>query len=112
MKNKPTFRNIENYSEIIEENDFFIQLTNEEIPDRYDANYVLLKFSPSLPEFKLIEKMHIEYQEAIQQKHLKFNWPENTGLHPELLNYFNQENYKIGMQRSEERRVGKENRNR
>lgn len=98
MKNKPTFRNIENYSEITEENDFFIQFTNEEIPDRYDANYVLLKFSPSLPEFKLIEKMHIEYQEAIQQKHLKFNWPENTGLHPELLNYFNQENYKIGMQ--------------
>lgn len=98
MKNKPTFRNIENYSEIIEENDFFIQLTNEEIPDRYDANYVLLKFSPSLQEFKVIEKMHKEYQESIQQMHLKFVWPDNIGLHPELLTYFDQESYEIGMQ--------------
>src|SRR5699024_12694987 len=97
MKNKPNFRNIDNYSEIIEENDFFIQLTNEEIPDRYDANYVLLKFSPSLQEFKVIEKMHKEYQESIQQMHLKFVWPDNKVLHTELLTYFDQVIYDIDM---------------
>lgn len=98
MKNKPTFKNIKNYGEITEENDFFIQFTNKEIPDHYEANYLLLKFSPSLQEFMLIEKMHKDYQKSIQQRHLKFDWPDNLGLHPELLSYFDKENYKIGMQ--------------
>jgi len=98
LENKPTFNDIENYSEIVEENDFFIQFTNTDIPTHYESNYLLLKFSPSLEEFKLIEKMHRDYQKSIQQNHLKMNWPENVGLHPELLNYFNQQNYKLGMQ--------------
>src|SRR5699024_11230124 len=57
-----------------------------------------LKFSPSLQEFMLIEKMHKDYQKSMQQRNLKFDWPDNLGLHPELLNYFDKENYKFGMQ--------------
>lgn len=98
MENKPTFNDIENYSEIVEENDFFIQFSNPNIPNHYDANYLLLKFSPSVEEFKLIEQMHKDYQHSIQQNHLKFNWPENVGLHPHLLSYFNENKYKIGIQ--------------
>jgi len=98
LENKPTFKNIENYSKIIEENEFFIQFTNSDIPNHYDSNYLLLKFSPSLEEFKLIEQMHKDYQKSIQQKHLKFNWPENIGLRPDLLSYLDQQNYKMGMQ--------------
>ena len=98
MNKQPEFKNIENYSEAVEENDLFTQYTNIETPNRYDSNYVSLKFSPTLQEFKLLEKMHLEYQEALQQKHLKFVWPENTGLHPDLLDYLDQKEYKIGMQ--------------
>lgn len=98
MNKPPTFKNIENYSVAVEENEFFTQYTNIETPDRYDSNYVSLKFSPNLQEFKLIEKMHLEYQETIQQKHLKFVWPEKTGLQLDLLDYLDQKDYKIGMQ--------------
>lgn len=98
MNKLPRFKNIENYSEAVEENDFFIQYTNLEIPDHYDSNYVALKFSPTLQEFKIIEKMHQEYQDEIQQTHLKFIWPENIGLHPEILDYLDKNEYKIGMQ--------------
>src|SRR5699024_477919 len=98
MKNKSTFKNIKNNVELTEKNDFIIQFTNKEFLNLYEANYLLLKFSLSLQEFMLIEKMHKDYQKSIQQRHLKFDWPDNLGLHPELLSYFDKENYKIGMQ--------------
>lgn len=92
------FSKVETYSELVEDNEFFQQYTNYEIPNQYDANFVLLKYVPSLEEFKLIEKMNIAYQNSINQSHLKYYWPDNTGLPLEVLDYFADENYQIGME--------------
>lgn len=98
MDNKPTFNQLENHRELYTENEFFIQFINEELPDRYDANCMLLKYSPTLPEFKVIEQIQIDTQEDLEQNYLKFLWPENTGLMPDVLDYLDQKEYKIGMQ--------------
>lgn len=98
MDNKPTFKNIENHRELYTENEFFIQYVNEELSDRYDANCMLLKFSPTLPEFKIIEQIQMDTQLDLKQKHIKFLWPENIGLMPNVLDYIDRKEYKIGMQ--------------
>lgn len=98
MNKKPTFNQLENHRELLSENEFFIQFFNDELPDRYDANGMLLNYSPTLPEFKVIEQIQIDTQQDLQQEHLKFLWPEDTGLLPEVLDYLDQKNYKIGMQ--------------
>jgi predicted GNAT family acetyltransferase len=98
MNKQPTFSVIESFSELIEDNDFFMQYTNQALPNHYDANFVWLKYNPTLSEFKLIESLHNDYQQAINQNHLQFYWPENTGVFIEVLNYLNEETYEIGMQ--------------
>lgn len=98
MDKKPTFNQIENHREFLAENEFFIQYFNEKLPDRYDANCMLLKYSPTLPEFTIIEQIQIDTQEDLEQNHLKFLWPEDTGIMPEVLDYLDQKDYKIGMQ--------------
>lgn len=98
MSTRLSFSDIQNFAEIIEENEFFNQYANEDLPDRYDSNYVLLHYSPTLPEFSVIEQIQKDFvfYENDQQKHLKFKWPEDTGIMVELFDYLNQENYKIG----------------
>jgi len=98
MESQPSFSDIEKYSTVVEDNEFFTQYTNQTLAEQYDANFVLLKFPPVLAEFKVIEKMHLEYQLAIGQTHLHFYWPENAGLYMEILDYFSAENYEVGMQ--------------
>lgn len=98
MTTQPTFQAIEPYSHLVESNDFFSQYTNLDIPGHYDANFVLLNFNPTLPEFQLVEKMHREYQKSIEQTHLHFYWPEDTGIFVDLLDYLNEENYEIAME--------------
>jgi len=98
MKKKPTFKDLATFSSVVFDNEFFTQFTNQDLPKQYDSNFITLKYPPTLPEFKLIEKMHREYQQSIGQQHLKINWPVDTGLFVNILDYLNQENYNIGKQ--------------
>lgn len=98
MNKNLSFSNIENFSFVVEINELFNQYTNEVIPKHYNSNFVLLKFNPTLEEFKILERIHGNYQTSINQNHLKFCWPENLGLYLDILEYLNQKSYKIGMQ--------------
>jgi len=98
MENQLTFRDLATFSSVVYDNEFFTQFTNQDLPEQYDSNFITLKYPPTLPEFKLIENMHREYQQSIGQRHLKINWPEDTGLFVNILDYLNQKNYKIGKQ--------------
>lgn len=93
-----SFSNIQSFADILEENDFFTQYYNPDLPERYDSNYILLHYSPTLPEFRVIENIQKEYieYEMTQQKHLKFRWPEDTGFMVDLFGYLDQEQYQIG----------------
>lgn len=93
-----SFSTLQKFAEIYEENEFFTQYYNLDLPDRYDSNYVSLHYSPTLPEFQVIENIQKEYiyYEAEQQKHLKFRWPKDTGFMADLFDYFAQEQYQIG----------------
>lgn len=97
MSIQPSFLNIETYSHVVENNEFFTQYTNHELPHEYDSNFVLLKYAPTLPEFQLVETMHREYQQAVKQEHLHFHWPENTGIYMDIMHDLNEKNYELGM---------------
>lgn len=98
MDIQPSFLDIEKYSHVVEDNEFFTQYTNHELPNQYDSNFVLLRYAPTLPEFQLIETMHQEYQQSVKQEHLHFYWPENTGIYMAIMHYLNKKDYEIGMQ--------------
>ena len=98
MRNKPSFLDIEYFRKIYSDNELFTQFFNEELNDSYDANNMLLKFSPSLEEFILIEKIQDDYKEEHKQPHIKFLWPENIGIRPDVLEYLDANNYRVGMQ--------------
>lgn len=98
MSKALSFSNLQNFAEILEENEFFTQYYNLDLPERYDSNYVLLHYSPTLPEFRVIENIQKEYiaYEMKDQKHLKFRWPEDTGFMLDLFDYLGKEQYQIG----------------
>ena len=98
MKKQPTFSTIESFSECIEDNEFFMQYTNHDLPNHYDANFLLLKYNPTLPEFKMIETLHFDYQQEVDQRHLHVYWPEDTGLFMDVMGYLSKENYELGKQ--------------
>ncbi|OJF95346.1 GNAT family N-acetyltransferase [Alkalibacterium sp. 20] len=88
-----TFEAIATHSTLIDENDFFSHYYNSEAPFRYDSNFFQLKYSPIKVEFELIETMHWTFSEEYDLTHVKFYWPENQGIHPDTLDYLNQEEY-------------------
>lgn len=92
-----SFRNIECYSELIDENEFFKQFYNPDLPLRYDSNFFQLKYQPTLSEFELIEEMQYQFHANEGLKHIKFYWPENKGFTSEIMAYFEKEHYAIEM---------------
>lgn len=92
-----SFNTINRYSEVIDENEFFKQYFNSAYSLRYDSNFFQLKYQPSLSEFELIEEMQLQFHEAEGLNHIKFYWPENKGFTPEIVTYFEKENYEIEM---------------
>ncbi|WP_208560414.1 GNAT family N-acetyltransferase [Marinilactibacillus kalidii] len=92
-----TFDHINHYSHLIDENEFFKQYFNPLLPGRYNSNFFLLSYQPSLAEFELIEEMQLTFHEDEGLQHLKFFWPQDKGFTPEIVSYFEQEGYEIEM---------------
>lgn len=89
----PSFKDLFPYSQRIDSNDFFEQYYNSDVPFRYDSNFFQLLYSPSVEEFKLIENMHSTFSEEYGLNHVKFYWPQNTGILPDTLAYLNEKEY-------------------
>jgi GNAT superfamily N-acetyltransferase len=83
------------YSTCIDENEFFKQYYNKDAHFRYDSNFFQLKYQPSLQEFELIEEMQEHFHKEKGLEHMKFYWPENQGLTPEIMRYFEEQNYAL-----------------
>lgn len=78
---------------LIEENEFYQLYHNHEALFMYDYNFMRLKYLPTLEEFKLIEKIQIEFSEDMQMDHVKFYWPENRGFTEPIIEYLSQNGY-------------------
>lgn len=96
MEKKFDFTNIENHHFIIEENDFFTIYENSELIQYNVANYLQLKYSPTIEEFLIIEQIYMEYLDTIELRHIHIKWPEDIGIHLDVFNYLGQKEYKIG----------------
>lgn len=92
-----TFDHVYRYSNLIDENEFFQQYFNEYLPYRYDSNFFILKYQPTLAEFELIENMQLAFHEEEELEHLKFYWPQDKGFTPEIVAYFEESGYQIEM---------------
>lgn len=90
-----TFHSIHPHSTLIEENEFYELFYNPEAPYMYDYNCMYLKYQPTLEEFKLIEKIQLEFHEDMGLEHVKFYWPQDNGFSQPVLDYFIEQNYGI-----------------
>lgn len=93
---KPTFNDLENFALIYEDNEFFTQYLNKEIHDHADANVMSLKYSPTIEEFKIIEKIGSNFQRSLSRNYIQFFWPDNTGIRMEVIDYLQEYNYTLG----------------
>lgn len=89
----PSFNDLFPYSECIDYNEFFKQYYNPTARFRYDSNFFQLLFSPSVEEFKLIESMQVVFSQENSLGHVKFYWPQNTGILIDTLDYLNEQEY-------------------
>ncbi len=96
MKNKLNFQTPKNFSKLVEDNELFSHYLKTNYPYYYDLNFIQLHFNPTKEEFVLLEEILKEYQHAEGQNHLKFYWPENTGLFIEVLEYLSVNSYELG----------------
>lgn len=97
MNNIPTFSNIECFSFLIEDNDYFQEYTNLDLPYYLEANFINLKYSPTLREFAIIEEIHKDRQENHNLNYLNIYWPANQGIFPDVRDYLDEQYYQIGM---------------
>lgn len=97
MNNIPTFSNIERFSFLIEDNDYFQEYNNLDLPHYQEANFINLKYSPTLREFAIIEEIHKDQQKDLNLNYLNIYWPANQGIFPDVLDYLDEQYYQIGM---------------
>lgn len=90
-----TFQSIHPHSTLIEENEFYRLYHNTDAPYMYDYNCMYLKYQPTLEEFKLIEKIQLEFHEDMGLEHVKFYWPQDTGFSQPVLDYFIEQVYGV-----------------
>lgn len=90
-----TFDNITSKTTLIEENEFYKLYHNHDARFMYDYNFMRLKYQPTLEEFKLIEKILLEFHEDMEMDHVKFYWPEDYGFTEPLVEYLSTNGYGI-----------------
>lgn len=92
-----TFNTLSRPHTVIESNEFFRQYHCSEAPFMPDWNYCQLLFQPYLQEFKLIEEMHSYFSRQHHLSYVKFYWPDNTPLTPEITRYLDNHHYALEM---------------
>lgn len=94
--NPITFEKINHYGETVFENELYIHNHNPEMLLMYDCNYLQFKKNPSLSEFIHAEHYLRAFHQKHHQKHLKFYFPENETIFPEVREYLSHSNYQTG----------------
>lgn len=92
-----TFDNTTSKTTLIEENEFYQLYHNHDASFMYDYNFMRLKYLPTLEEFVLIEKILLEFHEDMEMDHLKFCWPDNTGVTKPIIDYLSRRGYGMEM---------------
>lgn len=92
-----SFDNIDHFSKVIDENEFYKHYYNEQAKYKSDSNFMQLKFQPILEEFQIIEGIHIAFSERTGLDYLKFYWPDNKPFTAEIITYFEDLNYQLEM---------------
>lgn len=90
-----TFDNITSKTTLIEENEFYKLYHNHDARFMYDYNFMRLKYQPTLEEFRLIEKILLEFHEDMEMDHVKFYWPEDYGFTEPIIDYLSSNGYGI-----------------
>ncbi|MFJ5768031.1 GNAT family N-acetyltransferase [Lysinibacillus sp. NPDC093210] len=91
-----TFDHIEKIGHVIYEDEVCQHVHYSEMLSRYDSNFILFKTMPSLTAFKKTEQMLRTFHQKHNQKHLKFIFPSNEKISPNIHSYLTEENYDIG----------------
>ena len=90
------FQSINQYGNIIDNNELFTQYHDSQMPIKYDSNYISFREVPTLAEFIEVETYLKRYHQGFNQNHLKFTIPGEKTLPKELESYLTNLEYSIG----------------
>ncbi|GAA0498169.1 GNAT family N-acetyltransferase [Salinibacillus aidingensis] len=93
---KWTFNHIETIGHITEDNDFYRQYHYPEMLIRYDSNFIEFKQMPTLVQLKELEQNMREFHRQYNQRHLKFEFPDNQKPVFDVMNYLKENKYDVG----------------
>lgn len=94
---KITFNNIFIHGHVIVENSLLKQYHFPEMLSRYDSSFIEFKVLPTLDRLRAAESYLRDYHQKHGQNHIKFKFPENEIIPDEMINYFDQKGYDIGI---------------
>ncbi|MRX71935.1 GNAT family N-acetyltransferase [Bacillus lacus] len=92
-----TFSNIYKEGKKIEDSALFIHVHNQEMLLQYDSNFIVFKSMPSSEEFLRAYSYLRNFHEKYNQKHVRFYFPENMELPPNLQKLFKYEDFTVGI---------------
>lgn len=88
-----SFHNLYRPGKVVCKNELFIHYYTREMKLVNDYNEIQFKRMPSIAEFILAEEYLKDFHFNHQQNHLKFCFPDNEPLYPEMINFLCCSNY-------------------
>lgn len=84
------------FSSIITQTPYFTQYHQAKMPDVKQVNFMSFHFNPALENFQFLESWQKDFHQDTGQNFLRFHWPEDEGIYPEVFTYLNESNYQLG----------------
>lgn len=90
------FKNTYLFSSIITQTPYFTQYHQAKMPDVKQLNFMSFHFNPVLENFQFLESWQKDFHQEADQRFLRFHWPEDEGIYPEVFTYLNENGYQLG----------------
>lgn len=90
------FKNTYLFSSVITQTPYFTQYHQAKMPDVKQLNFMSFHFNPVLENFQFLESWQKDFHQEADQRFLRFHWPEDEGIYPEVFTYLNESGYQLG----------------
>lgn len=90
------FKNTYLFSSVITQTPYFTQYHQAKMPDVKQLNFMSFHFNPVLENFQFLESWQKDFHQEADQRFLRFHWPEDEGIYPEVFTYLNENGYQLG----------------
>ncbi|MDO5457038.1 MAG: GNAT family N-acetyltransferase [Atopococcus tabaci] len=84
------------FSSVVTQTPYFTQYYQAKMPDVRQTNFMSFHFNPILENFQFLESFQKDFHQDTDQSFLRFHWPQDEGIYPEIFSYLHENNYQLG----------------